>query len=116
MTLRTLIKDEFGIDLLISGGFGNSIDNPIIIQRTAINNYVGTEYLILNCLGERRGIDWEMIQQELLFHDDRILDRIEIETKETATAEILTQIEEFYFDITECFGSTNKENSEFDEI
>jgi hypothetical protein len=43
MTLKDLLKNDFGADLPISGGFGNSIDNPIIIHRNGINDYVGTE-------------------------------------------------------------------------
>ena len=41
MTLRELLKQDFGKDLPISGGMGNSIDNPIIIHREGINDYVG---------------------------------------------------------------------------
>lgn len=43
MTLKELLKEDFELELPISGGFGNSIDNPIIIHRTEINDYVGTE-------------------------------------------------------------------------
>jgi hypothetical protein len=32
--LKELIEQDFGIDLPISGGFGNSINDPIIITTT----------------------------------------------------------------------------------
>jgi hypothetical protein len=115
MTLRELIKIDFETDLEISGGNGNSINNCIIIHKTVINDYVGTEYFILKCLGIGRNIEWKTIGQSLLFENDRTIDKVKIETKELTETEIITQIENYYFDITECFGNDNDE-SFFDEL
>lgn len=105
MTLKDLLKSDFGVELPISGGFGNSIDNAVIIHRSGINDYVGTEHFILKCLGKGRGIEWQILGQELLNHNDQQIDKIKIETKQTTELEIITQIENYYFDITECFGN-----------
>ncbi len=102
MNLRQLLREDFDIDLPIRGGNGNSIDNPIIIERTEINHYVGTEYTILELLGIGRGIEWKMVSQHLMQHNDRSIDKLKIETVETTETEIITQIENYYFDITEC--------------
>ena len=104
MTLKELLKKDFGVELPISGDFGNSIDNTIIIHRENINDYVGTEYFILKCLGIGRKIEWKSLGQELLSYNNRKIDKIKIETKKTTQFEIITQIENYYFDITECFG------------
>lgn len=104
INLRELLKADFGIDFPISGGAGNSIDSPIIIHRQNPNDYVGVEYGILRCLGIGRRIEWEFIQQSLLDVDGRIIEQMKIETKETTETEIITQVENYYFDITECFG------------
>ncbi|MGW8122232.1 hypothetical protein ACV07N_06185 [Roseivirga echinicomitans] len=104
MNIRELLKEDFGVDLPISGGLGNSIDNPVIIERTGINDYVGTEHSFLKYIGLARGIEWKLIQQELLEDDGRTLDKIKIETKQLTSKEVITQIENYYFDITDCYG------------
>lgn len=104
MTLKDLLEKDFRVDLPISGGFGNSIDNAIIIHRNAINDYVGTEHFILKGLGIGRRIEWKILGQELLTHDSKKIDKIKIETKQLTEGEIITQIENYYFDITDCFG------------
>lgn len=115
MTIKELIKMDFGVDLPISGGFGNSIDSPIIIYRTDLNDYVGTEHFILKCLGKGRRIEWKIIEQTLLNHNGKKIDKIKIETKQTTEIEIITQIENYYFDISECFGEDNKTDTIFNE-
>ena len=115
MTLKDLLKSDFGVELPISGGFGNSIDNAVIIHRSGINDYVGTEHFILKCLGKGRGIEWQILGQELLKHNDQQIDKIKIETKQTKELEIITQIENYYFDITECFGNEIRLANSFNE-
>ena len=104
MTLKELLHQDFNTELEISGGFGNSIDNCIIIHRTPMNDYTGTEYYILKCLGKGRGIEWKMLEQALIKDKNRTIDKIKIETKEFTETQIITQIENYYFDISECFG------------
>jgi hypothetical protein len=100
--LRKLLKADFGIDFPISGGIGNSRDDPIIIHRAIPNAYVGTEYAILRCLGMGRRIEWKIVKQTFFDHNGRALDQLKIETKELTEEEIITGIENYYFDITEC--------------
>jgi hypothetical protein len=73
MILNDLLKTDFGIDLPISGGLGNSIDNAIIIHRSGVNDYLRTEYSILECLGKVKGIEWEVLEQALLKHNGSLL-------------------------------------------
>lgn len=102
MIIRDLIKQDFGKDLPISGGDGNSIDTPIVIHRKAGNKYVAMEYFILQCLGEVRQIEWKLVQQALMEHHGRQIDQMKIETIQTTEHEVITKIENYYFDITEC--------------
>jgi hypothetical protein len=102
MTLKALLKQDFNIDFPISGGFGNSRDQPIIIHREDPNDYTSVEYGILRCLGIGRRIEWKVNQQTTIKHEGRTLDQMKIETKQTTDDEIITQIENYYFDITEC--------------
>lgn len=101
MTLKELIKFDFGVELNISGGFGNSIAAPIIIHRVGINDYLGTETFILQCLGKGRNIEWKIINQELIHIEKQKIDKIKIETIEFGKKDKITQIENYYFDITE---------------
>jgi hypothetical protein len=115
MALKELLKSDFGVDLPISGGFGNSIDNPIIIHSTDLNDYVGTEKLILNCLGKGREIEWRILKQEILSHSEKKFDKIKIETIQTTDSEIITQIENYYFDITDCVRNSRSRGNSFNE-
>ena len=44
MDLRQLLKADFDIDFPISGGTGNSRDNPIVIHKQVPNDYTSVEY------------------------------------------------------------------------
>ena len=79
--------------------------NAIIIQKDGINDYIGTEHFILKCLGIGRQIKWKILGQELINLNNTKIDKIKIETEELTESEIITQIENYYFDITECFGN-----------
>ncbi len=103
MNIRDLIKEDFGADLPINGGSGNSIESAVVIERSGfINDYVSTEYDYLKYIGLGRGIEWKSLGQELITHNNRTIEKIKIETKETTETEIITQIETYYFDITDC--------------
>ena len=115
MTLKELLRKDFGIDLPISGGYGQSIEDPIIIQRSGINDYVGTENYILKCLGIGRGIDWNLIGQTLLKHNERYIDQMKIEARKLTDLEIITTIENYYFDVTECLVQNHPVADHFDE-
>lgn len=115
MTLKDLLENDFGVKLPISGGFGNSIDNAVIIHRDSINDYVGTEHFILECLGKGRKIEWKILIQELQNYHNKKIDKIKIETKQLTESKIITQIENYYFDITECFENQVQNTKSFDE-
>ncbi len=115
MTLKDLLEKDFIVELPMSGGFGNSIDNAIIIHREGINDYVGTEHFIIKCLGIGRRVEWKILGQELLTHNNKKIDKIKIETKQFTETEIITQIENYYFDITDCIGINIQQKESFDE-
>lgn len=115
MDIKNLLLKDFGIDLPISGGFGDSIDNPIIIHREGINDYVGTENDVLKFLAQGRRVEWEKIGQSLLSQNGRNIDKIKIKTVQITNDEIISQVENFYFDITDCLKTNIKDEAEFDE-
>ena len=104
MRIKDLLKRDFGVDLPIKGGNGHSIADAIIIEKQIPNDYVGIEHYMIKLIGIARNIEWKKIQQSLLHIDDRKIDEITIETKQKKDTETLTEIENFYFDITECIA------------
>lgn len=100
---RRQIRIDFGIDLPIKGGNGNSFYNAVIIEKTSVKkDYVETEYDYLKYIGLGRGIDWKILSQEVISKHGKTMDKIKIETTETNKTEIITQVENYYFDISEC--------------
>ena len=104
MNVREMLKEDFGVDLPIKGGFGNSIDNPVIlIKEGQLNDYVAVEYSYLKYIGFGRRITWETLGQELITHGDRKIDKIKIKTRQPTETGLITQVENYYFDITDVF-------------
>lgn len=104
MTLKELLKKEFNADLHISGGYGKSIEEAIVIHKEEVEDYVGLEYFILECLEERSGLQWRRLGQSLLDEEGRKIDKISIETRQLPEGEWQTKEEHYYFDITACYG------------
>ena len=102
--LRAMLLKDFGVDLPISGGTGNSIDAPIVVHYREPNDYVAVEYAVLQFIGIGRGIEWKLLQARLVDHEGRRLEQMKIETRWQTATEAITQVENYYFDITECFG------------
>lgn len=104
INLREMLLADFGVDFPISGGPGNSRDTPIVVHYEIPNDYVGVEYGVLRCLGAGRGVEWRLLMNSLFEHDGRRIEQMKIETKWVTDTEKITQIENYYFDLTECFG------------
>lgn len=110
--IRMKIVHDFGIFLPINGGMGNSIDNPITIEKTIPilvpdaepefqKTPVKVEHLYLKYVFTGRNVEYKFLKQELIEHGGKKIDKVKCETKETTDAEIITQIENYYFDISE---------------
>jgi hypothetical protein len=104
ITLRELLLADFEIDFPISGGTGNARENPIVVHYRVPNDYVAVEYGVLRCLGVGRGVEWKLLQNSFFELDGRRIEQMRIETKWRTETEVITQIESYYFDLTECFG------------
>jgi hypothetical protein len=103
-SLRQALINRFGIDFPISGGRGDSIESPIVIHLQEPNDYVGVEYGVLKCLGIGRNVEWRLLKNSLCEHNGNTIEQMKIETTELTDTQVITQIENYYFDITLCFG------------
>jgi hypothetical protein len=102
-TIRELLNDSFLINLPISGGNGCSIEDAIIMEVTEENEYVETEYLVLEFLGYLRSVGWHLIQQKLFSVGDKKYDCLEISVVDLMDRTQAEWKEKYYFDITECY-------------
>ena len=98
-----MLLDDFGVDFPISGGTGNSRNSPIVIHHQTPNDYTAVVYGVLRHLGIGRHIEWKLLQTSLFEHNGRKLEQMKIETKWNTETEVVTQIENYYFDLTECY-------------
>jgi len=106
MTFRDILKMQFGVNLPISGGIGNSIESAVIIENAGpLNDYTEIEYTLLKYIGIGRGIEWKVAKQELIFHEGKKIDKIIIETTQQKGNQLSIALENHYFDITACFGN-----------
>jgi hypothetical protein len=101
INLRQLLKREFDIDYPISGGIGNSLDNPIVIHKQDHNDYSEVQSEIISLLDLRKGVELDVIRQKFFNYNDRTLNHLIIETNETAENDGYSQTASYYFDITE---------------
>jgi len=104
INLKELLKKDFGVDYPISGGTGNSKDNPIVVHYEFPNDYSSIEYGVIRCIAIVRRIEWKLLRQSLIQHNGKKIDQLKIEAKWIENGQLITQKENYYFDITECFS------------
>lgn len=105
INLRELLKQDFDLGLPITGGSGNSKDNPIIIEPT--RNPVDVEYAVLTCLGIGRNVEWKVLGQELFTYNGKRMDKIKIEVVLLTETQIITTIENYYFQLPDTQKQPN---------
>jgi hypothetical protein len=105
MSFRKTIKNKFGVDLPIKGGFGTSIEHPIIIDETQKYNYVSLEKKCINYACCSLQMEWILLRQELIIHEGKYIDVIKIGISTTADFENYKETN-YYFDISDCINYT----------
>lgn len=95
--LKKTLKQIFDVDLPISGGSGQNIDDPIVIE--VENDGVKIEYQIIGFIQKLGGKSWKMAKTELIPKDGRWIDKISIVLDDDPD-----HYHNFYFDITRFYG------------
>lgn len=93
--IKELLKRDFGLELDIAGGTGQSKNDPIYVLSPSEKEASRTEVLVLRGLGKGRGILWRTVNIEIMSGMEVI--QRKIETKEIHESEIVSQIENYYF-------------------
>lgn len=102
--IKELFQKVFKVNLPISGGMGNSIDNPVIIHSDGmLNDYVQTEYAVMDYMAIGREMEWKLIKQQFITHGNKKIDRLTVEVKGIGNNIMPLQHEFMYVDITEVF-------------
>lgn len=104
MNLRELINQKFDTDYPISGGTGNSVENPIIIgpdERSDLD-YQVVQRGVLYCIGIAKDISWELMGSQRIEHNGRSLDQLLVEVRKQKDGLVTTSKVNYYFDVTDC--------------
>ena len=102
MEFKEKILKEYNIDLPIKGGDGASIESPIIIDISQKCNYVSLEKICINYACQSDIKKWVMENQELIIHEGKYIDAINIGISTNGVFEENYKQITFYFDISEC--------------
>lgn len=123
--IRQEFLEEYGVDLPISGGSGNSIDMSVIIEYEAGPNYQEVEDTFINCLSQEFNFTWSLISREVKEVDGLVIEVVSINwefNEEEEDDEIaFSPVKEFYFDITRCVapesaGAKRKSYQDFPDL
>lgn len=100
MNLKDMLKRDFGLELRISGGYGLSLDDLIIVLNSNPFDASMTEMHILRAIGKERSSIWRTLARTPVEIDRRSLEQIEIKTIEVVESEIIMQKTNHYFDVS----------------
>ena len=98
--LKELIEQDFGIDLPISGGFGDSINDPIIITTTNPNIAAQTKLKVIDCINIRLERYWQATTTEIFKQDGKLIEKLKYVAKYIDGDNINSDTLNYYFDIT----------------
>jgi hypothetical protein len=100
MALHDMLFRDWGTDLPIRGGYGQSQQDPIIITATDPETVALTQMLTIQGLGRGRRVFWRSLDRVLLGNEWPQIEQFKIETVELTKTEIITQTENYYFDVS----------------
>lgn len=100
ITLHDLLLRDWGTELPIRGGYGRSREEPIVVTTPDMESVAWTQVVALRGLGRGRGIFWRTLSHALLGDKWPGIERFKIETIELTDTQIVTQTENYYFDVS----------------
>lgn len=100
VSIRELLKRDFGLDLHISGGLGQRSDDPIVILDTTPLSASLTQMQVLRGIGKGRGVLWRTLARTPFQDASTAIEQVKIETKEITNTEVISQVENYYFDVS----------------
>lgn len=104
-SLHDLLLRDWGTELSISGGYGRSREDPIVVTTLDAEGTALTQRLTLRGLGRGRGIFWRTIAHALLGDQWPGIEQFKIETIELTEKQVVTQTENYYFDVSSMIAA-----------
>lgn len=98
--LKELLLRDFGKDLKISGGTGNSVDDPIIIEVESPHDASWIEMEVASCIYVRLGWHWRAVERTKLEEGGKHIEKLSCEVKYIEGDQLVTETRNFYFDLT----------------
>lgn len=98
--LREQIKRDFGLDLPISGGSANNIDDAMFIDTDNKTEASWVEMHVLRVVLGVRGWHWRCIAKEMqVSKSGRLIEKVVCETKYLNADKVFVDKRNFYFDV-----------------
>jgi hypothetical protein len=104
MDLQKIFFTIFGSYFRISGGFGRSYEDAIVIYHDPNRDYVEAEYRMLELMATMQNYQHQVISQTLVMNYGRVYDTIKVKLVNNHRFDDVGIINMFYFDITGCFN------------
>ena len=98
--LKELLLRDFGKDLRISGGTGNSVDDPIIIEVKSPHDASWTEMEVASCIYGRLGWHWRAVGRSKQVESGKRIEKLSCEVKYIDDGQLVTETRNFYFDLS----------------
>jgi hypothetical protein len=95
-----LIRLHWGYDLPIAGGWGESSDDPVVIDAAEVDVVAFTAMQVLQGIGRGRALYWRSLNRSLVSIERPRIEEFKIETVELTPTQKITQIESYYFDVS----------------
>jgi hypothetical protein len=107
MSIKQLLFDDFGYDLNIAGGSGQSADDPIHVLSETEQDAYQTQYMVLRGIGRGRKVIWRTLEINRTSKETSQLLQYKIETQDVSDSEIITQIENYYFLVNKTISTSD---------
>lgn len=112
LDIKKALYEDFGYQLDISGGSGQSIEDPITIKAKSEDQANATELKVIRGIGMGRNLYWRSLQTNTHTGIHSSIIQRKIETKEFTSEDIITQTESYYFERPNVLVSSDTLNTE----
>jgi hypothetical protein len=101
--LKEEILKQMRVELPISGGYGKTLEDAIVIHHTLEHNLYDVEDTVRQYLFNRYCVSQQLIRQELISKGERVYDRFHYDCIYVPDKPDSIRLEVIHFDITDCW-------------
>lgn len=95
-----MLRNDFGVDLSIEGGFGQSAKDPICLATSQAQDASLTQLKIARFIYGAMGAYWRVIAREYVTSEPVKLEKLTFEIKFTEGLNVVTEQRNLYFDLS----------------